>query len=60
MAAESERGGLQEKIADLRRHAARARRLMVEMTIQADRRLLRKFAEELEARAAELERSAED
>jgi hypothetical protein len=54
MPAEKGRGGLQEKISDLKRRAARARRLMAQMTNGEDRRLLREFAEELEARAVKL------
>jgi hypothetical protein len=55
MPAENGRGGLQERIADLKRRAARARRLMAELTNRDDQRLLREFAEELEALADDLE-----
>jgi hypothetical protein len=44
MPAENGRGGLQERIADLKRRAARARRLMAELTNRDDQRLLREFA----------------
>jgi hypothetical protein len=55
MPAENGRGGLQERIADLKRRAARARRLMAELTNRDDQRLLREFADELEALADDLE-----
>jgi hypothetical protein len=55
MPAENGRGGLQERIADLKRRAARARRLMAELTNRDDQGLLREFAEELEALADDLE-----
>jgi hypothetical protein len=47
----------QKASAKLREQAARARRLAAGMTSRADRGVLIKLAEELEAEAAELERA---
>ncbi len=49
-----------ETATDLRRRAQQVWRLMVALTAEADRDRLREFAEELEARAAELERDGQD
>jgi hypothetical protein len=49
------RTGRAETAADLKRRAAQARRLAMWMNTEADQNLLREFAEELEARAAELD-----
>jgi hypothetical protein len=45
-----------ESAAELRERAARARRLITALILEADQHLLREYAEELEARAADLER----
>jgi hypothetical protein len=45
--------------ANLRRRAARVRRLMGGMTSKADHDRLREYAEEMDARAVELEQGSE-
>ena len=49
-----------ETATELRRRAGQIRRLMAGVALQADRDRLSAFAEELEARAAERERSGQD
>ncbi len=57
MPAKSEGGERRRRAADLRSRAALARRLANAVTRPEDQRSLQKFAEEEEAKAAELEES---
>ena len=55
----NENNGIQEPLpsaAVLRDRAAHVRRLMAELVFEADKRVLREYAEELEERATEMER----
>jgi hypothetical protein len=54
--ADSEYNERRKMIADLRSRAAVARRLVGAVTTAHDQRLLREFADELETKAAKLER----